>query len=213
MKKTLLLILICVLLFSFISCGKGDDENIGKDNLTESADSAAKERDTTTSSGLDAASSVNSDLSTTSSSQKNVETFIKRLINAADGTKIDSLTVMKAENAASADNYKIYAIISWDRKHTPSDSQQIIKDYSDSFASSVDAKLGNVENLSIVWLVSNLNGTASITYAKTDGMLSLKEETYDKKFGIASEGTTDSALQASTGAAANATVSESVVSN
>nr|WP_315024695.1 hypothetical protein [uncultured Aminipila sp.] len=210
MKKILLLILICVLLFSFISCGKGDDENISKDNRTESSDSDTKESDNTTSSSLDTDSSASSDLSTTSSAEKNVEVFTKRLINAADGTKIDSLTVTKA---ASADNYKIYAIISWDRKHTPSDSQQIIKDYSDSFASSVDAKLGNVENLSIVWLVSNLDGTASITYDKTDGMLSLKEETYDKKFGITSEETTNSALQASAGTAVNATVSESVVNN
>ncbi|WP_312647611.1 hypothetical protein [Aminipila sp.] len=210
MKKTLLLILICVLLLSFNSCGKSDNENTGKDNLTESTDSATKKNDTTTDSSLAADSSVSSDLLTTSSSEKNVEVFTKRLINAADGTKIDSLTVTKS---STSDNYNIYAIISWNRKHTPSDSQQIIKDYSDSFASSVDSKLGNVENLSIVWLVSKLNGTASITYEKTDGMLSLKEETYDKKFGIGSEETTGSALQASTDAAVNTTVPESVVSN
>lgn len=213
MKKTLLLILICISLLSLISCGKGADENIDKDNLTGSADSATKKSDNTTSSDLDPASSVSSDLSTTSSSQKNVEKFIKQLINAADGTEVDSLTVMKASDAPSADSYNVYAIITWDRKHTPSDSQQIIKDYSDSFASSVDAKLGNVENLSIVWLVSNLTGTASITYEKTDGMLTLKEETYDKKFGVTSEGTTDAAIQASTGSAVNSSVSESVVSN
>jgi len=159
---------------------------------------------------VDVDNSVSSDLLTTSSTEKNVEMFTKRLINAADGTKIDSLTVTKS---STSDSYNIYAIISWNRKHTPSDSQQIIKDYSDSFASSVDSKLGNVENLSIVWLVSKLNGTASMNYEKTDGMLSLKEETYDKKFGITSEETTDSALQASTNAAVNATVTDSAVGN
>ncbi|MHC1724210.1 MAG: hypothetical protein AB9836_13505 [Aminipila sp.] len=218
MKKTLLLIVIVVLLLSLISCGKGDDKTSGEDNRTKSSSSDTKQDETTTSLETDA---VSSDLSVTSSAQKNVEAFTKQLINAADGTKIDSLTVTKAENSANGDNYKVYAIISWNRKHTASDSQQIIKDYSDSFASTIDTKLGNVQDLSLVWLVSNLNGTASITYEKVDGLLSLKEETYDKKFGITSEGTTNAAVQTNTGAAVqtntgaavNATESESVVNN
>lgn len=212
MKKTLLLFLIGIVLLSLVSCGKGDDEN-SSDNLTKSAASSAKEEDDTTVSKLDTDDSASADLSKTSSVEKNVETYTKRLINATDGTKIDSLTVMKSQNAVSPENYKIYAIITWNRKYTPSDSQQIIKDYSDGFASSIDTELGNVQDLSLVWRVSNLNGTASITYEKADGMLSLKEETYDKKFGITAEEATDTAIQASTGSAVSTSVSGSAVNN
>lgn len=213
MKKTLLLILIGLVLLNLMACGKSNDEKTSSDNLTKSATAATKEKTDATDSNLDEATSASSDLSVTSSTEKNVETYVKRLINAVDGTKIDSLTVMKAENTVGSENYNVYAIITWNRKHTPSDSQQIIKDFSDNFAGSIDTKLGNVEDLSLVWRVSNLNGTASITYEKTDGMLTLKEETYDKNFGITTEGTTGTAIQSTTGSAVNTSVTESVVNN
>lgn len=189
MKKTLFLIVIFLLLLNLIACGEINDEAFGNDNLTVS-DSASKNVDNDTISCIDSSNSDSSDILVSSSEPKNVEDIIKHLINEIDGTKIDSLTVMEDNNSSNVDNYKVYAIITWNRKHTASDSKQTIINYSDSIASSVNDKLGNIQDLFLVWIVPNLDSTASITYEKTDGMLSLKEEAFNKNFGAESQGTT-----------------------
>lgn len=210
MKKTLLLILICTLLLSMSSCGKSNDKTTANDSLSKSGDSAGKADSAAQTATEDTSSGT--DLSKTSSAEKNVENTMKRIINATDGVKIESLTVMDTKNASDPNTYKVYAVVTWSRKHSPSDSQETIQTYSDNIASAADTKLGNVAELCLMWLVPNFNGTASITYEKTDGMLSLKEGTFDSSFGGSADGTTGSALNSS-GSALNTTVTQSAVTN
>ncbi|QHI71996.1 hypothetical protein [Aminipila terrae] len=211
MKKTLLLILICTLLLSMSSCGKSNDKTTANDSLSKSGDSAGK-ADSAAQTATEGDTSSGTDLSKTSSAEKNVENTMKRLINATDGVKIESLTVMDTKNASDPNTYKVYAVVTWSRKHSPSDSQETIQTYSDNIASAADTKLGNVAELCLMWLVPNFNGTASITYENTDGMLALKEGTFDSSFGGSADGTTGSGLNSS-GSALNTTVTQSAITN
>ena len=209
MKKILLLFLICTVLLSMSACGK-DAEETSDQAYPASTEASSDKNDTT---ALDTGSSGSIDLSTARSSEQGIENTAKRLINALDGVQIDTLTVMGAANASEPGQYKIYAIITWDRKHNPADSQKILQDYSDSIANSADVELGNIQDLSLVWLVPSLQGRASITYEKTEGMLALKEEAYDKGFGNLSGETSGSALQANSGTAASNAATGSAVTN
>ncbi len=194
MKKFLLFI-ICILLLSLISCGKNDVETFGDGSLAQASGSSSDKDSSSSVSNTNTGGSESSSLSSSDPAEKNIELLIKQLINGTDGSSLDSLTVMKAHNSQE-EAYKVYAIITWNRKYTPADSRKIIQDYSNSIAGTADAQLGNIQELSLTWLASSLNGTASIRYDKADGMLALKEEAFDKKFGVTEDTGTDGAVQA-----------------
>ncbi len=178
MKKFVLISLIFILLLCLNSCGKSKSDNSSEDTSSQAVSASASVSSDETSEQETNSSEVSSDITPapTSASSNDIEDYIKELINSIDSTKIDSLTVMEALNTADLDDYKVYVVISCNKSDAPSNKQEFIQTSSKNIASSLDLKLGNVDYLSLVWRFSDFKGNESISYEKSNGTLSLKEE-------------------------------------
>ncbi|QIB68355.1 hypothetical protein Ami103574_03060 [Aminipila butyrica] len=194
MKKIALSILLITLLLTMTACGKKEEDiQASGDSMSQQTSSEAAAADTSSAGSSPDSSTTglktryDNSLTSNPTDIRNIEDTMKSVIlSVSSSIQIDSLTVMDADLAAEG-GYKVYAILTWKDTYSPADSRQFLQTYSSSIAGAADGKLGSLENLSLVWLVPNLNGSASLVYDKTDGLLDLREETFDQSFGTLSE--------------------------
>lgn len=171
MKKFLIYFLIAACLFMQTACGDDDTPEV----VSDASSSVSLEREDI----IDLSPTGSGAIPVSIPTENSIETTIKNYINAIYHAEIDSFTLMEDRSTPAEGDYKVYTIVEWDGTDGVTETAQTLQSETAKVAGNISPRLEMIQEITLVWMVPNLDGRAKITYSRVDGILELSDESYN----------------------------------
>jgi len=169
MKRKLLAVLCCIVLFSsvFLALGCSKEEENPKDNTS---DNTVSQEDVSTLS----TDNTTADLEEMSEDEKIKSTVSSIIKENYSSTVIDSISINENLGTETEGDYIVLAYLTWNVKNTASTTLEMMALYSEDFAARIGSDVPNVSEISVFWTIPyHSESDVAVKYSyerKDDGM-------------------------------------------
>lgn len=172
MKKTICMLLVCVLCFMIVGCTSDT-----KTTKAETTAETTKEEESTTSAETTVAETKK--LTKKEKVEKVARDYMEENFSNTD---IDSITVNDDAGTDKKDDYIFLTNLTWNVQNSGKTSKEMLELYSDSLAATLAKGCKNVNEICLFWEVPYLGGNAKLAYEVRDGGAYRMDTMFDNTF-------------------------------
>ncbi|WP_028129077.1 hypothetical protein [Selenomonas sp. AE3005] len=111
-----------------------------------------------------------------------VKEKVKEYVNGYAETTINSVTLNPDMGTEKDGDYVALVRLTWNRKNSGKTSKEMLEMYSSDMAARIYNDLPEVQELAVFWTVPYLNGSAKVSFERSNGGMAFTDKVFDKNF-------------------------------